>query len=182
MLAAVSGTFGLIAGLRRPLEQDRVRERAKGVEMSDTADQQDRFIVVGVDGSQPSIDALKWAAHQALLTGATLRAVTAWEISTGVGWAPAFPNDYDPEAASKQILNEAILDALGPSPEVPVERFVKEGHAGPALLAVSKGADLLVVGGSGHGAIAGILIGSVSEHCVRHATCPVVVIHGEKSE
>jgi len=146
--------------------------------MSD--DEQDRFIVVGVDGSQPSIDALKWAAHQALLTGATLRVVTSWELSTAVGWAPAFPNDYDPEAASKTVLNEAVLDALGPNPGVPVERLVKEGHAGPALVGVSKGADLLVVGGRGHGAIAGILIGSVSEHCVRHASCPVVVIHGEK--
>ncbi len=148
--------------------------------MSDVAHRQDRFIVVGVDGSQPSIEALKWAAHQASLTGATLRVVIAWELSKAVGWAPAFPDDYDPEAASKTVLDEAILDALGPNPEVPVERFVKEGHGGPALVAASQGADLLVVGGSGHGAIAGMLIGSVSEHCVRHASCPVVVIHGEK--
>jgi len=148
----------------------------------EAAEKAERFIVVGVDGSEPSLQALKWAHGQARLTGATLRVLTCWEISTATGWAPSFPVDYDPEAIARRVLDDAILDTLGPTPDVPVERVVKEGHAAPVLLAASAGADLLVVGSRGHGAFAGMLIGSVSEHVVRHAPCAVVVVHCPKPE
>lgn len=145
--------------------------------MSEAAEHKEQFIVVGVDGSGPSLGALRWAARQARLTGATLRVTTAWEISSAAGWAPSFPVDYDPEADARTILDEAVLDTLGPTPDVPVERVVREGHAASVLLAVADGAELLVVGSRGHGALAGMLIGSVSEHVVRHAPCAVVVVH-----
>jgi len=148
--------------------------------MSDTAEEHERFIVVGVDGSEPSLQALRWAARQARLTGATLRVLTTWEVATGTGWAPTFPIDFDPEVIARQALDEAITDTLGTDPEVPVERIVEEGHAAPVLLAAAKGADLVVVGSHGHGAFAGMLLGSVSEHLVRHAPCVVVVVHCDK--
>src|ERR1019366_2067855 len=148
--------------------------------MSEAVEKNERFIVVGVDGSEPSLKALRWAAQQARLTGATLRVLTTWEVATGTGWVPAFPVDYDPQAVARQALDEAITETLGADPDVAVERIVKEGHAAPVLLAAAKDADLLVVGSHGHGAFAGMLIGSVSEHLVRHAPCAIVVVHCDK--
>lgn len=148
--------------------------------MNEASEKNERFIVVGVDGSEPSLKALRWAAQQARLTGATLRVLTTWEVATGTGWVPTFPVDYDPQAVARQALDEAITETLGADPDVAVERVVKEGHAAPVLLAAAKDADLLVVGSHGHGAFAGMLIGSVSEHLVRHAPCAIVVVHCDK--
>jgi len=148
--------------------------------MSEAVEKNERFIVVGVDGSEPSLKALRWAAQQARLTGATLRVLTTWEVATGTGWVPTFPVDYDPQAVARQALDEAVTETLGADPDVAVERIVKEGHAAPVLLAAAKDADLLVVGSHGHGAFAGMLIGSVSEHLVRHAPCAIVVVHCDK--
>src|ERR1039458_293696 len=145
--------------------------------MSEAVEKNERFIVVGVDGSEPSLKALRWAAQQARLTGATLRVLTTWEVATGTGWVPTFPVDYDPQAVARQALDEAVTETLGADPDVAVERIVKEGHAAPILLAAAKDADLLVVGSHGHGAFAGMLIGSVSEHLVRHAPCAIVGGH-----
>ena len=148
--------------------------------MSKAVEKNERFIVVGVDGSEPSLKALRWAAQQARLTGATLRVLTTWEVATGTGWVPTFPVDYDPQAVARQALDEAVTETLGADPDVAVERVVMEGHAAPVLLAAAKDADLLVVGSHGHGAFAGMLIGSVSEHLVRHAPCAIVVVHCDK--
>jgi len=145
--------------------------------MSDAAEKHERFVVVGVDGSEPSLKALVWAAEQARLTGATLRVIATWEVPTGTGWVPVFPVEYDPETLARRALDEAITETLGADPGIVVERVVKEGHAAPVLLAEAKDADLVVVGSHGHGAFAGMLIGSVSEHLVRHAPCAVVVVH-----
>lgn len=151
--------------------------------MSQAAEKAVHAIVVGVDGSEPSLAALRWAGRQARLTGAPLKVITAWEIPQGAGWAATYPVDYDPQALAGEILNKAVLDTFGPTPEVPIERIVIEGHAAHVLGESAKDADLLVVGSRGHGAIAGMLIGSVSEHLVRHAPCAVVVVHdGERSE
>jgi nucleotide-binding universal stress UspA family protein len=148
--------------------------------MSEAVEKKERFIVVGVDGSEPSLNALRWAGEQARMTGATLRVLTTWEVATGTGWVPTFPVDYDPQAVARQALDEAVTETLGADPDVAVERIVKEGHAAPVLLAAAKDADLLVVGSHGHGAFAGMLIGSVSEHLVRHAPCAIVVVHCDK--
>ena len=148
--------------------------------MSKAVEKNERFIVVGVDGSEPSLKALRWAAQQARLTGATLRVLTTWEVATGTGWVPTFPVDYDPQAVARQALDEAVTETLGADPDVAVERIVKEGHAAPVLLAAAKDADLLVVGSHGHGAFTGMLIGSVSEHLVRHAPCAIVGVHCDK--
>ena len=135
-------------------------------------------IVVGVDGSEASLDALRWAAQQAQLTGASLDVVTAWEYPTAFGWAPPIPADWNPEAEARLDLAESVERTLGKTPSVNVRQVVVEGHPAPALLAAAEHADLLVVGSRGHGAFVGMLVGSVSEHCVSHATCPVVVVRG----
>ncbi len=139
-------------------------------------------IVVGVDGSKSSIDALKWAAHQARLTGASLEVITTWEYPTSLGWAPAWPPDWDPGGEAATALAEVVQNVLGTDPGIEVRQQVLEGHPAVALLSAAEHADLLVVGSRGHGAFSGMLLGSVSEHCSTHSPCPVVIIrhrHGE---
>lgn len=136
-------------------------------------------IVVGVDGSEASKTALRWAANQARLTGARLVVVAAWEYPTSFGWAPAYPADWDPEADARTALTEVVDQVLGQQRPDGVELDVAEGHPAPILVEASQGAELLVVGSRGHGAFAGMVLGSVSEHCVAHARCPVVVVRQE---
>jgi len=133
-------------------------------------------IVVGVDGSEPSRRALRWAARQATLTGAGLNVVTTWEFPATYGWAPPYPPGFDPEGDTRRAAQQTVDEVLGASPGVPVELTVVEGHPAPVLVEKSEGAELVVVGSRGHGAFAGLLLGSVSEHCAAHALCPVVVV------
>ncbi len=136
-------------------------------------------MVVGVDGSEPSLAALRWAARQAELTGAELKAVISWELPSAAYWVP-FPEGLDLEASARKTLASALEETLGPDPAVPVTQVVAQGHPAPVLIDEAAGADLLVVGSRGHGEFAGMLLGSVSEHCVAHAHCPVVVVRGAR--
>jgi nucleotide-binding universal stress UspA family protein len=142
-------------------------------------------IVVGVDGSPSSQEALRWAARQAGLTGATLEAVIAWHWPLMVGgyaWPPVGvleATDFSKEA--RRVLTEAITSALGPNPSVPVTEVVGEGPPPRVLLDAADGADMLVVGSRGYGGFAEALLGSVSQHCVHHAACPVVIIRAARA-
>jgi nucleotide-binding universal stress UspA family protein len=133
-------------------------------------------IVVGVDGSGPSVDALRWAATEARLRGDALEVITAWEWPLSFGWAPPWPADFNPEKEAGAALAEVISKELGEGSGLEVRQKVVEGHPAAALVEASKEADLLVVGSRGHGAFTGMLLGSVSEHCAAHAGCPVVVV------
>jgi nucleotide-binding universal stress UspA family protein len=149
--------------------------------INDLADREGS-IVVGVDGSASSGQALRWAASQALATGAVLRIVTAWHVpnlSYG-GLVPVFP-DYDFAGAARVVQAEQISDVLGVAPLLEYTSAIVGGPAGPELVAASEGADMLVVGSRGHGALAGAILGSVSEYCATHATGAVVVVHPGQS-
>ncbi len=123
------------------------------------------------------MDALRWAAHQAELTGDSLEAVITWEITpNSYGVALPLPSDYDPAAIAKQTLDETVHKVLGEPGAHHVKVRVVEGSPARTLLEISKGADLLVLGSRGHGPFVGMLLGSVSEYCAAHATCPVVVV------
>ena len=138
-----------------------------------------RPIVVGVDGSESSLAALRWAARQAGLTGAPLEIVSAWEWPVSyLGLGTPEPPDYDPADEARRQLDKAISAVLNPCDAIEVRRSVIEGHPAPVLEALSTTADLVVVGSHGHGEFAGMLLGSVSEHCVTHSQCPVAVIRG----
>ncbi len=132
-------------------------------------------VVVGIDGSAASLDALAWAAHQADLTGAALELVAAWEWPTSFGWAVPVPADYDPEAEVRSVLDNAVASARASHSALRVDARIVHGHPAPVLVEASKGADLLVVGSRGHGEFVGMLIGSVSEYCTTNAHCPVLV-------
>ncbi len=153
--------------------------------MTDFANASGPVIVVGIDGSDDSKGALRWAAHQAQLAGASLRAVMTRDIpmsrdvpTFAYGRPLPFPADMD-EGGSRTALDQVIVDILGDRPAVEVEAVVIKGHPAEELLKAAQTAELLVVGSRGHGAFAGMVLGSVSERCAAHSPCPVVVVrHG----
>jgi nucleotide-binding universal stress UspA family protein len=139
-----------------------------------------RRIVVGVDGSPSSKAALAWAVRQAALTGATVEAIIAWEYPATYGYTmPAAPEiNYDYGQVAAKVIADAIAEVCGQGEQVKIISRAAEGNAAQVLLDASAGAELLVVGSRGHGGFFEALLGSVGQHCVHHATCPVVVIRG----
>jgi nucleotide-binding universal stress UspA family protein len=137
-------------------------------------------IVVGVDGSESSLSALRWAIRQAGLTGAAVDAVAAWHnpvMAASYGYVPVgTEEDYDFKGITEKVLSDAISSTLAPDSDVRVRGHVIEGNAAQVLIDASDGAELLVVGSRGHGGFTEALLGSVSQHCVHHAHCPVVII------
>ncbi|MGH3415166.1 MAG: universal stress protein [Actinocrinis sp.] len=141
----------------------------------------DKRIVVGVDGSESSVQALRWAARLAELTGASVEAVTAWDFPPfygAGGWAPAIEDVYPTDLAAK-VLDEAIAQAWDGKAPVEIGKRAERGGAAKVLIDASDGASLLVVGSRGHSALTEAVLGSVSLACVHHAKCPVTVIHGD---
>jgi nucleotide-binding universal stress UspA family protein len=135
-----------------------------------------RRIVVGVDGSGSASAALEWAARQAELTGSHLDVVIAWQWPMIYGSPFVLPADYNPADDARRVLDQVVATATAAHPNIEIRAIVMEGHPASALGEASKGADLLVVGSRGHGEFAGMLLGSVSEHCVTNAHCPVLVL------
>jgi nucleotide-binding universal stress UspA family protein len=134
---------------------------------------------VGIDGSDASLDALAWAARQAELTGGTLLVLATWEWPASLGWAVPIPDNFNPASAAASGVEEAVARVRAEHPSLTIETLVAEGHPAPVLVDASRDADLLVVGSRGRGAFAGMLLDSVSEHCVTRAHCPVVVHRAE---
>ena len=133
-------------------------------------------IVVGVDGSSDSGDAVRWALAQAVLTGSELRAVSSWRWPN---YLTRIPPGVDPAGDTARTLDETVAGAVASvdgAQDVAVSKRVIEGPPGPALLTQSEDARLLVVGAQGRAAFPGMLLGSVAEYCVRHGHCPVVVV------
>lgn len=132
------------------------------------------FIVVGVDGSETSANALRWAAAQAEATGAALHVVAVWTMPTGYGWGPDVSN-LDLEGEARNGLDRTVAQVLGDKPRVPLVARVEHGPAAQVLVAASRDAALLVVGSRGRGGFTGLLLGSVSQHCAQSAACPVLI-------
>lgn len=136
-------------------------------------------IVVGVDGSGGSRAALRWAAEEARLRGARLEVVLVWQFPT-MTTMPIYgvlPPRDEMEASAEATVSKILDDEGLADPEgFEAVGLAAEGPAARTLLDTAVGADLLVVGSRGHGGFSGMLLGSVSQHCVSHATCPVVVI------
>jgi nucleotide-binding universal stress UspA family protein len=144
--------------------------------MTQNSDVSTRRIVVGIDGSESSADVLAWAAHQATLTGSTLEAVMSWEWPNTYGAGYYVPDNYSPDIDAHKMLDDAVEKVRGTFPELVIKRTVVEGHPAPALVDASVGADLLVVGSRGRGEFSGMLLGSVSEYCTHHVSCPITIV------
>lgn len=138
-------------------------------------------IVVGVDGSPASRDALHWAADYCRLSGGRLHAVTAWQWPVSMVVAMPIPDGFNPMEEARDALNAIIREDLGAEPGVPVSTEVECGSPATVLLHAAAGADMLVVGSRGHGGFTDLLLGSTSEHVVRHAPCPVLVVRSATS-
>jgi nucleotide-binding universal stress UspA family protein len=137
-------------------------------------------VVVGIDESAPARVALEYAVDEAVRRGASLRVVTAFESAGRFGARYSVPipvSDEEIARAEETAAQKIVEEVLATAPTRPEVRVVAvAGSAGPALVAHSRTAALLVVGHRGHGAVASALIGSVGLYCVLHAHCPVLVI------
>lgn len=136
-------------------------------------------IVVGVDGSEEALHALRWAVALARDVGAEVEVVTAYHYTpVGIGspWVAPVPmiSQHDMQAAAQDVLDDAV--ARADAADVVVERTVAEGSAAQRLKDRAEDADLLVVGSRGFGGFAGLLLGSVSRKCLLHPRIPVAVI------
>jgi nucleotide-binding universal stress UspA family protein len=140
---------------------------------------QEQRIVVGVDGSESSRAALRWAIRQAKLTGVSVDAVIAWRYPSMYGWEPGDDSMVDLEGEARKVLVDALNEVSGLEPEVTVRPVAAEGHAADVLLRAARGAELLVVGSRGHGGFASAMVGSVGLNCVLHAHCPVLVVRDD---
>jgi nucleotide-binding universal stress UspA family protein len=130
-------------------------------------------VVVGVDGSTGSQDAVRWAARYARMAGADLRAVATWRWPN---YLTRIPPGMDLEADTRRTLQEVTAEVGTEFPDLLIGECVVAGPAGPALLSQAADASLLVVGAQGRAAFPGMLLGSVAEYCVRNGPCPVVVV------
>jgi nucleotide-binding universal stress UspA family protein len=141
-----------------------------------------RRIVVGVDGSETSRHALRWAAQEAAVHRAELHVVHAWDVTSlgaGVGTSPGRRSTAAPEGqhqVAQQLVSDVVREELGGSGTLNIRPSIGRGSAASVLLDAAKGADLLVVGSRGLGGFAGLLLGSVSTKMAHHAGCPVVIV------
>ena len=139
-------------------------------------------IVVGIDGSESSVLATRWAADEALMRDATLDLVCAWDLpayTDGYGYGPAAVTDDLAQELTKvaeENLAAALREARAQAPDVRAQTRAVEGQAARILLAESRDADLLVVGSRGLGGFRELLLGSISQQCAHQAACPVVIV------
>lgn len=140
--------------------------------------QSDR-IIVGVDGSASSVDALRQAARIAAAFDKPLEVVTTW---TAPPVDPYVAIEWSPEEDAEVILDDTIRRAFG---EAPPEGLISRTLLGPAartLIGLSENCFMLVLGSRGHGGFVGMLLGSVSAACAEHAHCPVLIVHHSRRQ
>ena len=128
-------------------------------------------IVVGVDGSPSSIEAVRWAAHRCQVIGAQLQAVMSWSPGT----VESSPVRGDPAADARDRVSVTLDHALGARAGTVAVR-VAQGSPGEVLLDAAAGANMLVVGSSEHARKDRFISDSVGDHLVAHSLCPVVIV------
>jgi nucleotide-binding universal stress UspA family protein len=135
-------------------------------------------IVVGFDGSKYAEAALEFAVEEASLRRARLLIVFAWEIPMMIE-----PMGFYPQQSFRGLPDEAeitvqwaVARAQELQPQVACEGEAIEGHPAAVLLKEAEDADMIVVGSRGRGGFTSLLLGSVSQQVVHHASCPVVVV------
>ncbi len=151
-------------------------------------DNRNARIVVGLDDSAGGRAALRFALLDAARRGAAVHVLAAFLPPED--WIAAYSGLTPPPVPAPEEVRAAVLAtatgivdevraALGGAADTPVTVSARPGGAAGVLLDAAAGADLLVVGSRARGALAGMLLGSVSLSCVLHATCPVTVVHPE---
>jgi nucleotide-binding universal stress UspA family protein len=133
-------------------------------------------IVVGSDGSDNSVAALRWAIAEAKVHGASVEVVYSWDfppVMDPLG-VSLLPSADEMNASAHQLLAEVLrkVELSG----VSVTPHVLRGAPASTLIAAAKNADLLVIGRRGHGGFMGLLLGSVAQQVVHHAPCAITVV------
>ena len=135
-------------------------------------------IVVGIDGSQQAVEALRWAIGEARLRGATIDAIDAWNYPYVV--VPGAPIPLHPRADQADDveieLEQAVAAVAADADGVTINSIVTEGVPAAVLCEAAEGADLLVIGHGHHSSLRERLLGSVSQEVMRYSPCPVVVV------
>jgi nucleotide-binding universal stress UspA family protein len=169
--AAVLGSVSLSCAQLAPCPLAIVR----GLDHVDSA--RPRRIVVGLDGSAPSLRALDWALDEARATGAAIEVVHAWHPAylAAQPYAWTLEGIDQMERDARDVLDSALAGADTHGLSTRLEPILVEGPASQRLLETAKGADLIVVGSRGLGGFSGLLLGSVSQQLAHHADCPVVI-------
>jgi nucleotide-binding universal stress UspA family protein len=145
--------------------------------MSTTSGQE--RIVVGIDGSPEATAALSWAIDEARLRGVGLRVIHVFPAL--ISLVGTIAHEYWPQVAKEQeAMFDQVMAAAPAMDDLDVERSLIHGNPAEVLVESSRGANLLVIGYRGRGGFRGMLLGSVSTHCVHQAHCPVVVIRQER--
>lgn len=136
-------------------------------------------IIVGVDGSDHSKEALREAARLAQALDAPLEVIACWQdpalYATSYGYVP----ELDPEAFqadARHMLQETLQEVFGETRPARLSTRLLRGRAAELLVEESRNARMLVVGARGVGGVLGMILGSVSSALVSHAHCPVLVV------
>ncbi|TAJ48177.1 MAG: universal stress protein [Herbiconiux sp.] len=132
-------------------------------------------IVVGIDGSDQSLDALRRALRIRGDSDAPVELVAAWQYPNFYG-AMTSP-DWSPERDAEELLADATKAVFDETAPAWLTRTTRRGNPAEVLIQESQGADMLILGSRGHGGFAGLLLGSVSMACAEHAHCPVLIMH-----
>lgn len=136
-------------------------------------------IVVGVDGSPASLQAVTWAAHEAKLRGSEIEILHSWSMPFVVDPMAMMPMMFPMEemvASANKIVAAAAAIVASVDSKIRVATRIERGAASEHLIIAGKSADLLVVGSRGHGGFAGLLLGSVAQQVANHASCPMVIV------
>lgn len=133
-------------------------------------------IIVGMDGSEMAMAALRWAAAHAKPDDVIV-AAHGWSIPAAVGFEMPVSSLAAVESAAHSVAAEAVAKVTAEQDDGPrIETHVAHSPPGPLLAQLSADADLVVVGSRGLGGLRSALLGSVSNYVVHHARCPVVVM------
>lgn len=134
-------------------------------------------ILVGIDGTAPSVDALAWADSLAQQTTGTVHALMTWNYPTGIVM-PVVGAPVVPAESLADMTRIKLETTVGPTVEdhTAVKQSVVMGSARTVLADESSNHDLLVLGRTGHNRLQRMWLGSTASYCVRHADCPVVIV------
>lgn len=135
-------------------------------------------IIVGVDGSEHSKHALRWAAWFGQLLGKPIDAMMVWEPLPAAGYGWNFgATEWDQSEETQKALTRTIDEVFGTERPPLLSLHTTEGYPAIHLIEASSDAAMLLVGSRGRGGFANLLLGSVSAKCAEHAHCPVLVVH-----
>jgi len=133
-------------------------------------------IVVGVDGSPLSMNALEFAIEEARLRHGHLHVTYAYPVMERPVTGSTGKDYYDEVEADARAFMEGIVSHAPSTEGLEVEWLAVPGNPAEVLIEESSGAALLVVGSRGVGGFMGLMMGSVSTQCVHHSHCPVLVV------